>query len=123
MSTSNERRCETRLGEKTTVFVEIISAEFDNSQPASVIVCNSLDLSAGGMQLQMDHEVPVGSILRLCAELYDVDQALYLVGEAKWVEKEDDHYKIGFELYDAENTDFSGWRRVMVAMLDEGCQQ
>jgi PilZ domain len=118
MSTSNERRGESRLLEKTTVFVEVSSAEFDNSEPANVIVCSSFDLSPSGMQVEMDHEVPVGSILRICAELNDVDQALYLVGEVKWATQEDDIYKIGFELYDAENTDISGWRNVIDAMLD-----
>ena len=117
MPNSTERRAETRIEEKTTVFVEVASAEFDNSEPANVIICNSLDLSANGLQLEMDHEVPVGSILRLCAELHDGKQALYLVGEVKWLKKSNGLFQIGFELYDAENTDITGWRQVMSAML------
>ena len=118
MSTTHERRTEARLVEKTTVFVEVCSAEFDNSEPASVIVCNSIDLSANGMQVEMDQPVPVGSVLRLCAELHNGDQALYLVGEVKWIKQHSDGFKIGFELYEAENTDITGWKEIITAMLD-----
>ena len=114
---SDERRSELRLDEKTTVFVEVCSADFDNSTPANIIICNSLDISANGIQVEMDKAVPLGSILRICAELHESKQALYLVGETKWIKPEGDHFNIGFELYDAENTDIAGWKYVVAAML------
>lgn len=117
MNSIDERRSETRLDEKTTVFVEVCSAAFDNSAPADVIICNSLDMSTSGIQVEMDKEVAVGSILRICAEFHDKKQILYLVGEAKWVRPEDDHFNIGFELYDAEQTDIDGWKDVISTML------
>ena len=117
MSTGSERRSETRIDEKTTVFIEVCSASFDNSAPANVIICNSLDISANGIQVQMDEEVPIGTILRICAEFGSSDHALYLVGETKWVKPEDDHFNIGFELYEAENTDIAGWKAVIARML------
>ena len=85
MKKTEERRSEIRLGEETTIFVEICAAPFDNSSPANIVICNSLDMSANGILIEIDQEVAVGSILRICAELHDKDQALYLIGEAKWV--------------------------------------
>ncbi len=115
---SNERRSETRINEKTTVFVEACSASFDNSSPAEIILCNSLDMSANGILVQMDQSVEIGTILRICAEFGEEREPLYLVGEAKWVQPQDNYYNVGFELYDAENTDIVSWKRVIASMLD-----
>lgn len=114
----SERRGETRIDQQTTVFVEVCSASFDNSSPSSVIICSSIDLSANGIQIAMDQAVEVGSILRICAEFHGGDQALYLVGETKWVKPVDQHFTIGFELYDAENTDIAGWKQLVASLLD-----
>lgn len=114
-----EKRSELRLNKKTTVFVEVCSAAFDNSSPANIIICNSLDISANGIQVEMDQEVAVGSILRIGAELYESQKTLYLVGEAKWVKPAEDSFFIGFELYDAENTDIISWKKVIISMLEK----
>lgn len=120
MNTGSERRSESRIDEKTTVFIEICSASFDQSAPANVIMCHSLDISANGIQVQMDREVAVGTILRICAEFGQSDeQTLYLVGETKWVRPEGDVFNIGFELYEAEDTDIAGWKYVIASMLEE----
>ena len=119
MNKPEERRNETRLNNNTTIFVEVCSASPDNSTLGNVIICNSLDISANGILIEMDQEVAIGSILRICAELHNSKQALYLVGEAKWVRAEGAHFNIGFELYDAENTDFPGWKKLVAALSKE----
>lgn len=116
MGNKDNKRRENRLSEQSTVFVEVCSAE-DDHVPANVIICNSLDMSPSGIQIEMDQAVPVGSVLRICAEILDSDQALYLVGEVKWIKPCDDQFSIGFELYDAQNTDIDGWKRVINSLL------
>ena len=117
METNKERRSETRINEQTTIFIEVCSANFDNSSPAKVIICNSLDISANGIQVQMDEEVAIGTILRICAQSPNSDHDLYLVGETKWIKPEDDHFNIGFELYEAEDTDIASWKELIATML------
>jgi len=117
MTDSSDKRSEMRVSEETTFYVEIYSQENDDSSETRVIICNSLDISANGIQLQMDAEVPTGSILRVCADMKPGEKELYLVGEVRWVEKEEDHYNIGFALYDAENTDISGWKNLIADIL------
>ncbi|ARN73649.1 PilZ domain-containing protein [Oceanicoccus sagamiensis] len=114
---TDERRSETRIDEKTTIFIEVCSSSFDNTSPANIIICNSIDLSANGIQVEIDQEVAIGSILRLCAEFND-SETLYLVGETKWVKPAGDHFNIGFELYDAENTDIVGWKKLVASLLN-----
>lgn len=117
MATHNEKRIEPRIDQQTTVFIEVCSASFDNSEPASVVICHSLDLSANGLQVKMDQAVAIGTILRICAEFSDGEDPLYLVGETKWVKADGNYFAIGFELYDAENTDIAGWKNVIANML------
>jgi hypothetical protein len=116
---SDERRSEVRIDEKVMVFIEVCSADFDNNSPANIIICNSIDMSANGVQVEIDQKVPVGTILRICADFGGDEQAaLYLVGETKWVKPQQDSLCIGFEIYDAENSDVIGWKKVIAAMLD-----
>jgi len=118
MTKADERRTETRIDKQTTIFIEVCSGDSDDNASPQIIICNSLDLSANGILVQMDNKVAIGSILRLCAELPDEETAMYLVGEVKWVTPCDDHFNIGFELYDAENTDIVGWKNIIAKMLD-----
>lgn len=114
-----DRRSELRLPSKATIFVEVCSAS-DNDEPSpTVIMCSSLDISANGIQVQMDSEVAVGSILRLCADFGSSREPIYLVGEAKWVSSSNDLFNIGFEILDAENSDISDWKHLIIEKLDE----
>lgn len=112
----DERRSELRIEEETTIFLEVMS-DNDNGAPR-VVICNSLDMSANGVQIALDEEVPVGCILRLGVELGKDTDALYLVGEAKWVRPDEDQFQIGFELYDAENTDIAAWKQAVADFLN-----
>lgn len=116
--TIDNKRCETRLSEKVTVFVEVIPKSMDDSSSAQIVISNTLDISANGILVQMDESVPIGSILRLYAELPESSKALHLIGEVKWVIEEQQGFNIGFELYDSEDTDIIGWKSVIAAMLD-----
>jgi hypothetical protein len=117
MNDNEDRRSELRLDEQVTIFVEVCSSDATKSSAANIIICNSLDISANGIQFEMDQAVAVGSILRIGAELHNSQQALYLVGETKWVRPKEDHFSIGFELYDAENTDIAGWKELVAALI------
>lgn len=119
MANQSEHRLEARIHQTATIFVEVCAASFDNSAPASVIICSSIDLSANGIQIEMDQAVPIGSILRICAEFNSQEQPIYLVGETKWVKPVEQHFKIGFQLYDAENTDIAGWKTLIANMLNQ----
>ncbi|MGK0441057.1 MAG: hypothetical protein ACJA0N_000853 [Pseudohongiellaceae bacterium] len=112
----DDKRSETRLNEEATIFVET----YDNTQASGnkVIICSSLDISANGIQFQMDERAEIGSILRLCAEFHDQQATLQLIGEVKWIVPEDEFFNIGFEIYEAENTDIIGWKQLIAHRLD-----
>ncbi|HEY3699084.1 MAG TPA: PilZ domain-containing protein [Spongiibacteraceae bacterium] len=115
----NERRSEQRLDEGVTIFVERYAAEFDNSQPASIIVCKSIDISANGLQVRMDESIPLGTILRLCAQFSSGRQSLYVVAEVKWQRQENDSYCIGFALFESEQTDIIAWKELIAGRMTD----
>jgi len=115
----SERRSEQRLDEGVTIFVERYAAEFDNSRPAKIIICKSIDISANGLQVRIDQSIPVGTILRLCAQFRSGRQSLYVVGEVKWERREGDFYCIGFALFDSEQTDIIAWKELIAGRMND----
>ncbi len=118
-SAGNERRSEQRLDESVTIFVERYAAEFDNSRPAKIIICKSVDISANGLQVRLDQPIPIGTILRLCAQFSSGRQSLYVVGEVKWERRENDLYCIGFALFESEQTDIIAWKQLIANRLQD----
>ncbi|MBT4160309.1 MAG: PilZ domain-containing protein [Gammaproteobacteria bacterium] len=118
MTTSQDQnsRIETRLDLEETIFIEIIAS--DSSSAGSVLMCNSLDLSANGLQVIVDEEISMGSILRLCIDFKDADP-IFLVGEVKWKrpDEESGAYRIGFLLFEAEDTDIQRWKELVARLL------
>ena len=115
----DERRSESRLGEQVTIFVERIAAEYDNSRPASILICSSVDISANGLQVRLDQPIPEGTILRLCAQFGRTRRSLYVVGEVKWLREEFGHYCIGFSLFESEQTDIIAWKELIAGRFDD----
>ncbi|WP_019531548.1 PilZ domain-containing protein [Dasania marina] len=115
---NNDKRSEGRVNEQTTIFVEAYDSTSFNG--TKVVICNSLDISANGLQFQMDERPELGSILRLFAEFHDQQAAMQLVGEVKWVEPQGQDFNIGFAIYDAENTDIIQWKQLIAQRLEQG---
>ncbi|MCR8922230.1 PilZ domain-containing protein [Dasania sp. GY-MA-18] len=112
---NNEKRSESRVSEQATIFVETYSSgSFGGTK---VVICNSLDISANGLQFQMDEKPELGSILRLFAEFNDQQAPMQLIGEVKWVVPQGQDFNIGFAIYDAEDTDIIQWKQLIAQRL------
>jgi hypothetical protein len=118
MTTSQDpnARLETRLDIEATIFIEIIAS--DSKSEGSVIMCNSLDLSANGLQVIVDEEISMGTILRLCIDLKDADP-IFLVAEVKWqrTDEETSGFRIGFLLFESDDTDIQRWKELVAELL------
>lgn len=115
-SQNHELRVETRLDLEATIFIEVIAS--DGRSEGTVLMCNSLDLSAGGLQVVVDEEIAAGSILRLCIDLKDA-APMFLVGEVKWQrpDPETQARRLGFALFDADGSDIRRWKEIVARML------
>ena len=114
MTTSQdlEHRVESRLGLEATIFVEILASDGNNA--GNVLMCNSLDLSANGLQVVVDDAMPAGSIFRLCIDLKDADP-MFLVAEVRWQrpDPETDGFRVGFLLFESDDTDIQRWKELV----------
>jgi len=115
-SQTSEYRGETRLELEETVFIEVIAST--TSAPGNVIICNSLDFSANGLQVVVDDDIAAGSIFRLCIDLHDQDP-IFLVAEVKWKRPDTatQGYRLGFLLFEADDTDIDRWHTLVNQLL------
>ena len=112
----HENRVQPRIDLEATIFVELLSSS--KHSPGTIIMCNSLDLSASGLQVVVDDVIPAGSIFRLCIDLKDADP-IFLVAEVKWQrpDPDSDAHRIGFLLFESDDTDIERWKELMDDML------
>ncbi len=115
-SPGTSSRAEKRLEIKATIFIEIISGR--TSAEGNVIMCNSLDVSANGLQVVIDDDIDPGSIFRLCVDLPRVDP-IFLDGEVKWrrPDPDSDSFRIGFLLFESDDSDIVVWKEKVAELL------
>lgn len=115
-SPEDKLRIENRLELEATILVELVASH--HQDPGSVIICNSLDLSANGLQIVVDDEIQAGSIFRLCIDLKDADP-IFLVAEVKWQrpDPDSDAFRIGFLLLESDDTDLERWKKLVADMM------
>ncbi len=121
MTTSPEHRIETRLELEETVFIEVLSAASESQ--ASVVMCNSLDLSANGIQVVVDQDIALGSILRLCIDMPE-QEPIFLVGEVKWkrADTATGGIRLGFLLFESDDSDIAEWKQWIADTLNKSIE-
>jgi hypothetical protein len=113
-SQTSEYRGETRIALEETVFIEVIAST--SSAPGNIVICNSLDFSANGLQVVVDDDIAAGSIFRLCIDLHDQDP-IFLVAEVKWKRPDTQGYRLGFLLFESEDTDINRWHALVDQLI------
>ncbi len=104
-----EQRQEFRLNNQLTVIIELDCTA--DGEP-TLVVSNSLDISANGMRAIAPQAVPTDNILRCCIRDASTDRQFLLVAEVKWCRPYDasGDYLIGLSLFDSEGTDIVQWK-------------
>jgi len=117
----SDKRKHHRLHVVSTTFVELESPDLDESGPGKLAACKSLNISRGGLQVELEEEIEVGALLQLGVELPNAKNLLYLVGEVRWcqpAELERNTWLAGFQLMNADNSDIKHWVD-LVAQLEK----
>ena len=119
ISPEDNHRVETRLALEETIFIESIAS--DSTSAGSIIMCNTIDLSANGLQVIVDEDISVGSIFRLCIDFKEADP-IFLVAEVKWnrPDQETGAYRMGFLLFESDDTDIQRWKELVADLLSTG---
>lgn len=111
---TRDERQSTRFESQYTIFIEKLASSADRTSPGNVILCNSLDLSAQGLQVVVDDVIEVDTILRLCLDIKN-REPIFVVGEVKWQrpDTESDGVRIGFSLFESDDTDIDAWKNAI----------
>ena len=101
-----ELRQEYRLAERETVYIE---------QGNDIVITQTLDMSANGLRVIGDTELPAGSIVRTCVQLKNSHERFMLVCEVKWsqLHLHPGEFLLGLSLFESEDTDIQGWKEMI----------
>ena len=115
---SQEQRQEYRLNTQLTVFIELIAA-IDTS-PGTIVISKSLDISANGLRVISNSDIPVGNILNSCIQLDNSTRRFILITEVKWSRpyEVNGEYLIGLSLFESENTDIQAWKEFIAEQFE-----
>jgi hypothetical protein len=107
--TTEDQRQEYRLETQLTVFLEL--GDEANAEPI-IVVSRSLDISANGLRIITDRELPAGSIVRACVQTQDMKQRFMLITEIKWAQvwQNPGEFLIGLALFESEDSDILEWK-------------
>lgn len=111
---SKERRRDKRLNELGTVFIELPEAA---SEADRILICNSVDVSANGLRVNLDRALDISSIVQLSVALGGAQKPFHLVAETRWcVQASANVYRAGFQILHSDGTDLSEWQAVLATL-------
>ena len=115
MSNNKDRRQHTRQPRDERVIVQIVSSTHDTLPPGTVVRCSTKDVSAQGLRIQLDQQVPEGFKLELWVEVSNHPTKFFLAGEVKWCQPLEDskRYLVGIQLHEGATEDFKLWQEVL----------
>jgi Tfp pilus assembly protein PilZ len=116
---NGEKREHLRLPVSTRIFIELVSPSMCNNDSGKIASCKTLDVSRGGLQVSLEHELTVGAILQIGVQMPETEEALYLAGEVEWCKPGTNSQKgwcAGFKIMNANNSDIERWQSLLTDM-------
>ncbi|MBU2884395.1 PilZ domain-containing protein [Gilvimarinus agarilyticus] len=114
-TTSPDQRQEYRLNASETVYLELEAGQ--DNEPAKIVISRSTDLSANGLQVELDRPLPAGHIYPLCIQLQNPEVRFVLTGEVKWCRSAVGRYQVGIALFESDNTAIQAWKEEVARRL------
>ncbi len=114
----DERREEARLNLGAEIYIETVAQEPGENKPPVVLKCESVDLSANGLQVFVDEALVEGAIHSLFIEFDTQQKPFKLTAEVRWVKPHPKGYLIGLSLYDSDGTEIIDWKFMMAKSLN-----
>ena len=113
MSMGLQHRKDERHSREEKIYIEILSASDSESHDSIMLECSTRDISKNGLKIQSSYPFIISSILELLISFESGGYKFLLTGEVKWLEKaRADQYLAGFELIEAEHSDYIVWQRM-----------
>ncbi|TQV84479.1 PilZ domain-containing protein [Aliikangiella coralliicola] len=116
---SIEQRKHHRQTREEKIFIEVLSASDNGADDNVMLECTTRDISESGLKIQSQYPFIISSILELLINFESGGYKFLLTGEVKWFEEvPGGEYLAGFELIDAEHSDFLVWQNMFTASAE-----
>lgn len=110
-----DRRKHPRYSVERAIYIEVVGRGVRSEAHNTIIRCETLDVSAGGLRIAVPQPIAQGSTLNIAVPSDDWDESLELVGEAMWIKEADDNkgFWLGLALKDSSREDMKKWFKVV----------
>ena len=106
---STERRQDYRQLSMERLFVQIVACN-DPELVGTTVSCNTFDVSARGLGIMSEREIPAGSRIDIWVDISSGPGKFFLTCDVRWSQDIDDGYYAGVQLHDGSATDIAEWR-------------
>lgn len=110
-----DRRKHERIDVVQAIYIEVVSRGSRSESENIILMCETVDISVGGLRLRVPESIPSGSTLNIAVPMDEWKENLELVGEAMWVKPADDGqgFWVGLELKDSSRDSMEQWFKVV----------
>lgn len=109
-----EKRRHPRLLREEILSIKLIAPPTDFAHQGEAIYCSTRDLSASGMQININVEMPVGQEVDIWIVLLENKGTFHLNGKVSWIRHQDDDHEPGEWLaglaLEADSEDLAAWQ-------------
>ena len=121
MPSTNERRGHPRVARSERLFVQVAACSGAPNLAGATLRASTADISASGLRLLLDQEVPVGCSLELWVKVEGRPGTFLLTGEVRWTQptgRPGAHF-VGVALAGGGSQDSQRWRELLTLALLE----
>lgn len=113
-----DRRKHQRIEVVRAIFIEVVRRGARTESANTIIRCETVDISVGGLKVYVPQSIAQGSRLNIAVPMDDWKENLELVGDAVWVRPAGDGegFWVGLELHDTDRGNMEKWFKVVHAM-------
>lgn len=116
---SEQRRKHLRLPIESSTFIELLSSRIEQGDSPKQVSCKTVNVSRGGLQVNVAEELAVGSILKIGVDLPGAASTLYLACEVRWClpsKNQGNPFLAGLQILNAEDSDLERWMTLIASM-------
>jgi PilZ domain len=104
-----------RMPVQSRVFIELEAAAVGGNSDSSIAICETLDVSARGLQVSLGHELPEQAYLQIGIEPFingEISEPFFLAAQVRWCRADDSadqRWLAGLALLEAQHSDIDRW--------------
>jgi len=111
----NDRRRHPRFEVEKSIYLEVVGRNSRSEADNKIFLCNTLDISVGGLRISLQEPVAEGSTVNIAVPENEWKENLELVGKVMWSKVADGKpgYWLGLELEDTSRENMERWFKVV----------